>query len=65
MLKENQEEQTIKDNNLNSNFDIIKKIGILSERDGDRSIQNHLSQKVVCESPDNSSAINFSLPENA
>lgn len=40
-------------------------MAILSERDGDRSLQNPLSQKVICESPENSSAVNFSLPENA
>lgn len=37
----------------------------MSERDGDRSVQNPMSQKVICESPDNSSVTNFHLPENA
>ena len=42
----------------------IKEVTI-SERDGDRSNQNPMSQKVICESPDNSSVNNFNLPENA
>ena len=42
----------------------VKEVAI-SERDGYRSIQNPMSKKVICESPDNSSVNNFYLPENA